>query len=161
MEEHVRLNVMSTVLWCCGLGETSIILTGWYLVLLYMWDIESPQQAFQCSVYGHWKSTVYMWGQPLVFVDLSLEDGSDLNLNQISFLTLTVAHSSSLSTPLTHINTHIFACTHPSCCTPTQRKYVGNKSKLYPVWVFSWCLWQLNRQGNNCIFSHIKLMAVV
>lgn len=50
-------------------------------------------------------------------------DGSDSNLNQV--LTLTVARSSSLSTPLTHINMHIFVCTHPSCCTPTQRKCVG------------------------------------
>lgn len=47
-----------------------------------------------------------------MFVDLSVEDGSDLYLNQISFLTLTVAHSSSLSTPLTHINTHTHICMH-------------------------------------------------
>lgn len=70
------------------------------------------------------------------FFDLSVDDGLHINLNHITFLILTVAHSSSLSTPLTHINTHIFACTHPSCCAPTERKYVGYKSKLYPVWVF-------------------------
>lgn len=126
---------------------------------------------FNMALYvGHWKSSIslsllHIWAMKVNSVHvgvatavccLSVEDGSDLNLNQISFLTLTVAHSSSLSTPLTHINMHIFVCTHPSCCTPTQRKCVGYKSKLYPVWVFSWCLWQLNRQGNNCLILNLQ-----
>lgn len=55
-----------------------------------------------------------------MFFDLSLEDGSDLNLNHISFLTLTVAHS--LSRHLTHTYKHTFASTHPGCCTPTHRE---------------------------------------
>ena len=158
LAQHIKSNVRCL---CClmqlwfgrNLGHTD-----WLNMTLCMGYWES---LISLSVLQIWAMKVNksVWGQPLMFVDLSVEDGSDLYLNQISFLTLTVAHSSSLSTPLTHINTHthIFACTHPSCCTPTQRKWVGYKSKLYPVWVFSWCLWQLTRQGNNCVFSHIKL----
>ncbi len=165
-DENFKSNVVSgfqAVLWSCVLEETSIILKSFRL------HVEHWKSLISLSVLHIWLlkvNTVCVCvcacGKQRMFVDMSVEDGSDINLNHITLLVLTVAHSSSLSTHThthTHINTHIFACTHPSFCAPTQRKYVGYKSKLYPVWVFSWCLWQLNRQGNNCKFSHIKLMA--
>lgn len=76
-----------------------------------------------------------------------------------TILSFSQLHTHRLSPPHSHtLNSHIFACTHP---TPTQRKYVGYKSKLYPVWALYWWLWQLNRQGNYCIFLHIKLVTVI
>lgn len=81
-----------------------------------VWDLCHTDWLNMTLYVGHWESLISLsvlhiwamkvnksvWGQPLMFVDLSVEDGSDLYLNQISFLTLTVAHSSSLSPPHSH-----------------------------------------------------------
>lgn len=49
-----------------------------------------------------------------------------------TILSFSQLHTHRLSPPHSHtLNLRIFAYTHP---TPTQRKYVGYKSKLYPVW---------------------------
>lgn len=59
------------------------------------------------SIFGFWKSALYSWGQPVVCIGLPVR----YKFNQLSFLSLTVAYSSFLSSPLVCINTNLDAHT--------------------------------------------------